>query len=534
MTEVTGLPSGWAWCTVADLAEVGTGTTPSRDIEDYWKGGSVPWVTSSAVNQLSVEEASENVTNAALQNTNLRLYPKHTLLLALYGEGKTRGKVSELLIEATINQALAAIQLNGPAAECRPYLKTFLQSHYEELRRQSLGGMQPNLNLGIVKRIRVPIAPLAEQHRIVEKVDELLSDVDAGVAALVRARANLKKYRAAVLKAAVTGELTADWRAAHPNAEPASALLDRILTDRRRKWEADQEAKFTASNKTPPKGWREKYPEPVSPDMDGLPQLPACWCWGTMDMLAELAGGITKGQKRKPEDRIREVPYLRVANVQRGYLDLSEMKTIEATEEDIAELQLQRGDILFNEGGDRDKLGRGWIWRGEIEQCIHQNHVFRARLFSNSIGSEFVSHHGNTFGQEWFSRAGKQSVNLASINMSVLRRFPVPVPPEEEQKVIITEVQQRLSVIDATENYIDASLKRASRLRQSILKEAFAGRLVPQDPADEPASVLLDRIRQSRSTDAGSAKATKLKRKRARGQQEGSSFGNEGAADGAG
>src|SRR4051794_21359658 len=125
--------------------------------------------------------------------------------------------------------------------------------------------------------------------------------------------------------------------------------------------------------------------------MRHLPELPRGWAWATLRQIAELKGGITKGQRRANNVLIREVPYLRVANVQRGFLDLAEVKTIEAEEDEIAELRLRAGDVLFNEGGDRDKLGRGWIWRGEIPECIHQNHVFRARLRSPGIQPKLVS-----------------------------------------------------------------------------------------------------------------------------------------------
>jgi len=213
-----------------------------------------------------------------------------------------------------------------------------------------------------------------------------------------------------------------------------------------------------------------------------------------------VVGGITKDQKKSKQPGKREVPYLRVANVQRGFLDLSEIKSIAATEEDIAELRLESGDVLFTEGGDRDKLGRGWVWSSELTECIHQNHIFRVRLFLNLIQPRLVSHHGNTFGKEWFSTAGKQTTNLASINLGVLRRFPVPVPPAAEQAEIVALLDEKLSQADAAKTAIEHGLLRDARLRQSILKQAFEGKLVPQDPTDEPSSVLLERIKAKAKT----------------------------------
>ena len=151
------------------------------------------------------------------------------------------------------------------------------------------------------------------------------------------------------------------------------------------------------------------------------------------------------------------------------------MKEIMATEEEIEELALRPRDILFNEGGDRAKLGRGWIWSGELPECIHQNHVFRARLYGTGISPRLVSWYANTFGQKFFFDEGKHTTNLASISMSKLRLLPLPVPPSEEQGRIVEEVERRLSGVEELEATVAANLQRAAGLRQAILRKAFAG-----------------------------------------------------------
>jgi len=170
----TPIPDGWVWSCIDQLAEVGTGATPKRDKSLYWSDGDVPWVTSSVVNGDYVDEASEFVTKLALVETNLTLYPFGTLLVAMYGEGKTRGKCAELRIPATTNQALAALQVASPV---RGYVRQFLELNYEEMRKVASGGVQPNLNLSLVRAVCVPLPPLAEQIRIVAEVDRHLSIV---------------------------------------------------------------------------------------------------------------------------------------------------------------------------------------------------------------------------------------------------------------------------------------------------------------------------------------------------------------------
>ncbi len=153
----------------------------------------------------------------------------------------------------------------------------------------------------------IPLPPLAEQRRIVAAIEEQFTRLDAGVAALRRARAALKRYRAAVLKAAVEGRLTAAWRAAHPDAEPAAALLRRILAERRARWEADQRAK----GKDPAKA---RYDEPAAPDTAGLPALPEGWVWATVEQVSQIAWhGALQRRRATTEDGL---PVLRMGNIQ--------------------------------------------------------------------------------------------------------------------------------------------------------------------------------------------------------------------------
>lgn len=492
-----GLPSGWAWATINQIGTVITGTTPpTADPENY--GGTIPFYKPTDLNagynvRGSIDTLSEAGANRA------RVLPARTVLVTCIGA--TIGKTGFAREPGATNQQINAV-VTSPMVTMPEWCYWAITSSL--CQSQIIGDASattlPILNKKKFEQVRLPLAPLDEQRRIVEKVEELFTDLDAGVAALERVRTKLTRYRSAVLHAAVTGRLTASWRDQHgPPSEPGPQLLQRILAERRRQWEERTLAKYARDDRQPPKGWRDRYPPPAEPNTEGFPELPAGWCWATLDQLSDVVGGVAKNQKEAGRAGMRDVPYLRVANVQRGYLDLGEMKSISATVADIEELRLRAGDVLFTEGGDRDKLGRGWVWEGQIAECIHQNHVFRARPFLKEIRAELLSHAGNSYGQIWFQKNGKQTVNLASISLGVLRQFPVALPPGAEQAAIVEAVQEKLSQIDALEVEVGRGLARAGRLRQAILKAAFEGRLVPQDPADEPAATLLERLRHART-----------------------------------
>jgi type I restriction enzyme, S subunit len=330
------------------------------------------------------------------------------------------------------------------------------------------GSTRQRISQKNLAKIVFPLPPLCVQDDVVAEIEKQFSRLDEAVANLKRAKAKLKRYTAAVLKAAVEGRLVTTEaelaRRAGRGYETGAQLLQRILDERRRRWNG--------------KG---KYREPASLDDSDRPTLPEGWAWARLDAVAAIKGGITVDKKRQ-DPTARSVPYLRVANVQRGYLDLAEVKLIEAAAADIAELRLVPGDVLFNEGGDRDKLGRGWIWEGQLPECIHQNHVFRARLHSDELSGKLISWWGNTFGKDYFLREGKQTTNLGSINLTKLASFPVPLPPLAEQDRIVAEVDRRLSLVREVEAEVDANLKRSDRFRESVLLAAFR----PPWPATPP------------------------------------------------
>jgi type I restriction enzyme S subunit len=348
------------------------------------------------------------------------------------------------------------------------------------------------------------LPPTGEQERIVAKLAVALSGVERAATAARRAWERLRRYRTAVLHAAVTGDLTREWREGQwknnkENYETGAVVLQRILAARLTHWEETELKRLIVTGKAPRDDrWKSRYREPAHPNTLDFPDLPETWAWASLEMVAEIGSGISVSQNRIVNNPV-ELPYLRVANVLRGYLDFGEIKTIRVEKDRVPDYVLRAGDILFNEGGDRDKLGRGWVWEGQIRECVYQNHVFRARLVDPLLlNPKLVSHWGNTFGQRFFLKHGTQTTNLASINRKVLGRLPIPIAPIEEQTKILSEVDHRLSAADRLAASLEEQLKRAQLAHQSVLREAFAGRLVPQRPGEEPASALLERTRAAR------------------------------------
>lgn len=498
------LPNGWEWISIGETGEYINGFAFKPSHRD---AGGLPIVR---IQNLTNESKPLNTTTIEVPSDykidtgDMLMSWSATLDVFVWRRGP-----------ALVNQHIFKV-IPDERVMSKSLLFYWLKQAIQQLQKTDHlhGSTMMHINRGPFMAHRVPLPPAAEQTRIVAKLEELLSDLDAGVAELKAAQKKLAQYRQSLLKAAVEGTLTAEWRVKNTPTENGAQLLRRILVERRARWDAKQLAKFEDQGKSPPKDWQKKYPEPVQPDTTGLPDLPEGWVWASLDMLGEIASGVAKGSKRDPDAAVSEVPYLRVANVQRGFLDLSEVKTILATERDIADLTLQAGDILFNEGGDRDKLGRGWVWRDQVANCIHQNHVFRMRPYLQEVLPELISHHGNTFGKRWFQNAGKQTTNLASINMGMLRMFPVPLGPADEQRESLNQLEQQIEQIDRQAQAVELGLKQSSAQRQNLLRAAFAGELVPQDLNDEPASTLLARILAARTERAKQPKKRQSKKQK--------------------
>lgn len=400
------------------------------------------------------------------------------------------------------------------------FLAYFLNSPFglTQAHRVARGVAQKTVTLGDLKQFSINLAPFNEQVRVVAKIEELFSDLDAGVAALKRAKANLKRYRAAVLKAAVEGKLTEEWRAKHPAKEPASTLLARILKERRQKWEADQLAKCAAAKKEPPKNWREKYVEPSRPDISGLPELPEGWCWVALGQMAQF-----QNRRAFPSNEYttKGVKLLRPGNLfPDGTVRWSE-KNSRFMHPEWAETYptyIVRGDeLVMNLTAQSladEFLGRVCLTRAD-ESCLLNQRLARITPLGG-LDNRFALYLLKSAVFRRFVNGLNTGSLIEHMFTSQLENCYLPLPPLAEQQEIVKEVERRHSIIEGNDLQIDSNLARASRLRQSILKQAFEGKLVSQDPEDEPASVLLERLHASRSAHEGNGKAATQNRTRGR------------------
>ena len=361
-------------------------------------------------------------------------------------------------------------------------------------------GDRPRVDFSQLRPFALTLPPKKEQTRIADMLAALFDQLDAGTDTLRRCQEKLARYRASVLKAAVEGDLTASWRKGrkeHPDVEPASKLLQRILAERRQRWEQEQLRTYAEKGKAPPKNWKAKYKEPVAPEPAHLPDIPRHWQWVGLDQIGATQGGLQKSPARTPKRH--HFPYLRVANVHRGALHLDELRRFELTPEELRKLRLEPGDVLLVEGnGSREEIGRCALWNGEVEDCVHQNHIIRVRP-SEGVLSEYLDIFLNSpMGQLAIQQAASSTSGLYTLSVAKVKGLSVALPPVAEQRAIIKQVAAHVSAVNEVDRSLAEKLSHANGLRQSILHRAFTGNLLPQDSSDEPASKLLERIASER------------------------------------
>lgn len=470
MSAITesSLPASWKNVRLGDVAKTTSGGTPRRDRPQFY-GGNIPWVKSGELGDSTVYETSETITEEAIQSSNAKVFPKGTLCIALYGA--TVGKLGILGIDAATNQAVCAIF--PPDGLDTRYLYRFFESKRRELVEQGKGGAQPNISQGIIRDTYIPVPPLPEQRRIVAEIEKQFTRLEAGMSALRRVQANLKRYRAAVLKAACEGRLVPTEAELHRKQKSKTAKFEsgEELLARIRKVKADKirngelrkprtidEAFLTEPDQSVPEGWA----------------LGRVEDFGAPEDNAVVDGPFGSNLKLTDYTPEGKYPVITITNIDEGFVLASLRKVTEEKFEEVKRSAVRAGDILVA------KIGSSFGKTG-----IYPNHmpvgIIPANLLKITPAAEmnwkYLFYHlrSRTFKQHLDTIV--QYTAQPAFNVSKFKLLPVPIPPLAEQARIVAEVERRLSVVEELESVVTANLQRATRLRQSILQKAFAGEL---------------------------------------------------------
>lgn len=346
------------------------------------------------------------------------------------------------------------------------------------------GTAQPQVTINNAIEIEIPLPPLPEQHRIVAKIEELFSELDKGVEALKTAQQQLKVYRQAVLQWAFEGKLTEEWRKQQKDIPSASQLLEQI--------KAEREKQVKTSGKT-----LKPVTSTTEMELAELPTLPEGWYWVKM---SEVTSGVQYGTSSKSKEKGKFV-VIRMGNIQNCRIRWDDLQYTD-DENEINKYLLRRNDVLFNRTNSPELVGKSTIYKGEMP-AIFAGYLIRLNQLAALVNPDFLNYFLNSHIAKKHGNSVKtDGVNQSNINGTRLGSYPFPFCSLKEQNQIVQEIETRLSVADKLEETVTQSLQQAEALRQSILKRAFAGKLVPQDSNDEPAAKLLERIKAERASQA--------------------------------
>lgn len=501
------VPSGWVQASISDVAILVRGVSYSKkDASSSGRVGYVPLLRATNISGASLTfEGLVHVPDSYV-SADQRLRHGDVVIASSSGSKDVVGKAGQYFCQGADLSFGAFCTVIRPVLPISSrYLGLYFESpgYREAISEVSAGSSINNIKTSELSAHGVPVAPIEEQVRIVEKLEELLSDLDAGVAELKTVQRKLAQYRQSLLKAAVEGALTADWRVTRAASgelqETGAALLQRILIERRVRWEQKQLAKFAEQGKSPSKDWQSDYVEPIGPDATALPSLPQGWAWATIDQLAFVVRGASPRPAGDPHYFGGDIPWITVGSLTAEdgmFLDKVEQFVTEAGKD--ASRYIDPDTLLLTNSGAT--LGVPKITR--IGGCINDGSV---ALFD-------VDEPLKTY-LYWFLRtqtkrlrALNQGAAQPNLNTGIVRRICVPICQLEEMTRINMLLDQQVETARLQEVSIEYGLKQAAAQRKNILKAAFTGQLVPQDPNDEPASMLLERIRATRAQNADTRK----------------------------
>jgi type I restriction enzyme S subunit len=504
------VPSSWAWVRICDVGQVVAGGTPSTKEPKFW-GQDVVWFSPADLTGYSaklIRRGAKGLSALGLRNSSARVMPAGSVM---FSSRAPIGYVAINATEAATNQGFKSV-VPSPAVFSE-FLYYYLKASKQLAEERATGTTFKEISGSAFSVLPVPLPPLPEQHRIVAKIEALFSELDKAVESLTLARAQLKTYRQALLKHAFEGKLTADWRAANADKlKTPEALLSRIRREREARYTRAVDAWQTALAEWRAGGDVGRKPQrPARPsDMRANPvpvaNLSAGWVRVPMGLTVDEPA---YGTSKKCAYDIDGTGVLRIPNIARGRIDASDLKFAAFDDDERQAYQLQVGDLLtIRSNGSASLVGKTALIDEAHKDFLYAGYLIRLRPNPRAINPHYLlkvleSHDLRS----QIEAAAKSTSGVNNVNSGELQELMIPVCTLEEQILIIQVLEERLSVLEAEETEIDTAIAKANALRQSILKRAFSGQLVAQDPADEPASALLARLR-------GTAPVLKTRRKK--------------------
>jgi len=463
--EKENLPVGWVWAPLGDII------SPSKERLDPQTQG-VPFVGLEHI-EANTGRNIGHADSSSVRSTKTRFSAGDVLY------GRLRPYLNKVCVPGFSGICSTDILVfrRSRSLDHRYLARFLLTSDFVRFASQNMSGVQhPRVSFQSIAKYRIPVAPLSEQHRIADMVEKLFTKMDFGFESLKKTKAQLKRYRQSLLKAAFEGKITEGWRKKHVGeVESASSLLIRLR-----------------ESSTPHSGFEQSRESALR--TAELFNLPDGWTWTE---LSPLLSEARYGTSAKCSSAVLGVPVLRIPNVRRGNIDFSDLKYAQINDNALEKLSLRNGDLLvIRTNGSRDLVGRSAVTKSMNGKFAFASYLIRLRPLISQTLPVYVNYYFQTDSARAFlmTRA-RTTAGQFNVNVAALGSLPLPLASLQEQALIVEKLDEMESSLDRVQTALANELGRGENLRQSILSVAFGGGLVPQDPGDEPAEKLVERIK---------------------------------------